>query len=69
VPIAEARSAVEELVEGREVVIDVPMLEDVGAFEGELRELGIRAQSKVSAAAEQPCTRLALAPAGACGGK
>lgn len=48
----EAKTAVEHLVDGRKVTIYLPMLEDAAAFEGELRELGVRALKEVSAAAE-----------------
>lgn len=51
-PIAEARAVVEQLVEGREVTVDVPMVEDAAAFEAELRDLSVRAEREVSAAAE-----------------
>lgn len=50
VPLIVAKRQVEELMVGKDVSVDVPMLEDAFAFEGELRELGIRA-IKVSEAA------------------
>lgn len=43
VPLLEAKRQIEELMVGRDVAIDVPMVEDAAVFEGELRELGIRA--------------------------
>jgi hypothetical protein len=52
VPMPEAKTAVEQLVAGRTVTVNVPMIEDAALFEGELRELGIRAVKEVSAAAE-----------------
>ncbi|HEX6441135.1 MAG TPA: hypothetical protein VF007_03045 [Stellaceae bacterium] len=38
---------------GRDVSIDVPMLEDAAVFEAELQELGIRAVKTASAAAAE----------------
>jgi hypothetical protein len=52
VPIAEAKAAVERLVDGHAVTIDVPMVEDAAVFEAELRGLGVRALKDVPAAAE-----------------
>src|SRR5829696_5881902 len=52
VPMPEAKTAVEQLVDGRTVNVNVPMVEDAAVFERELRELGIRAVKEVSAAAE-----------------
>ncbi len=52
VPLLVAKTAVEHLLVQQEVVIDLPMLEDAALFEGELRELGIRAVTEVSAAAD-----------------
>jgi hypothetical protein len=52
VPMPEAKTAVEQLVEGREVTMYLPLLEDAAAFEAELRELGVHALREVSAAAE-----------------
>jgi hypothetical protein len=52
VPMPEAKAAVERMVAGDDVVIDVPMLEDAALFEREMRELGIRAVKEVSAAAD-----------------
>jgi hypothetical protein len=48
----EAKAAVERMVAGDDVVIDVPVLEDATLFEREMRELGIRAVKEVSAAAD-----------------
>lgn len=50
--MSQAKAAVEQLVEGREVTIYVPMLEDAAVFEGEMRELGVRAVREISVAAE-----------------
>jgi hypothetical protein len=46
----EAKTAVEQLVDGREITIYVPMLEDPAAFEMELRELGVHAAKEAAAA-------------------
>jgi hypothetical protein len=46
----EAKLAVEQLVERREVTVYVPMLEDAAAFEAELRELGVHAAKEAAAA-------------------
>ena len=53
VPLIVAKRQVEELMAGRDVTVDVPMLEDAAAFEGELRELGIRAIGVAAAAAAE----------------
>jgi hypothetical protein len=53
VPLVVAKRQVEQLMTGRDIATDVPMLEDAAAFESELRELGIRAtRIAASAAAE-----------------
>lgn len=52
VPMHEAKAAVERLVDGQVITVDVPMLEDAILFEGELRELGVRAMREMPAAAE-----------------
>jgi hypothetical protein len=49
----EAKAAVERLVEGNDVTIDVPMIEDVALFESELHALGVAAVNVSSAAAAQ----------------
>ncbi len=51
VPIVTAKRQIEAIMLGGEVTIDVPMIEDAAAFEGELRELGIRAVPVTPAAA------------------
>ncbi len=51
-PMPEAKLAVEHLVDGQDVTVDLPMLEDAALFERELRELGVRAVKEVSAAAD-----------------
>ena len=41
VPLIDAKRQVEEVMIGHEITIDLPMLEDAAAFEGELRALGV----------------------------
>ena len=53
VPMPEAKAAVERLVEGHDVTIDVPMLEDAAQFENELQALGVTAVRESSAAAAE----------------
>ena len=53
VPMPEAKAAVESMVEGHNVTIDVPMLEDAAQFESELRALGIEVMRVNSAAAAE----------------
>ena len=53
VPMPEAKAAVERLVEGHDVTIDVPMLEDAAQFESELCALGVAAMRVNSAAAAE----------------
>ena len=53
VPLMVAKRQVEELMVGRDVSIDVPMVEDAAVFEAELQEFGIRAVKTVSAAAAE----------------
>jgi hypothetical protein len=48
----EAKLAVEHLVHGQDVTVDLPMLEDPALFEREMRELGVRAVKQISAAAD-----------------
>jgi hypothetical protein len=48
----EAKLAVEHLVHGQDVTVDLPMLEDPALFESEMRELGVRAVKQISAAAD-----------------
>src|SRR5579864_6525440 len=43
VPLVVAKRQIEEIMLGGDTVVDVPVLEDAAAFEGELRELGVRA--------------------------
>ncbi len=50
VPLIVAKRQIEELMVGRDVTVDVPMLDEATLFESELGELGIRA-TRVSAAA------------------
>ena len=50
VPLIAAKHLIEELMVGRDVAIDVPMLDDASRLESELRDLGIRA-TRISAAA------------------
>jgi hypothetical protein len=50
--MSEAKEVVERLVDGQVMTVDVPLVEDASAFEGELRELGILAVQEVPAAAE-----------------
>jgi hypothetical protein len=49
----EAKAAVERLVEGNDVTIDVPTIEDAALFESELHALGIAAVNVSSAAAAE----------------
>jgi hypothetical protein len=53
VPLIVAKRQIEELMVGRDISIDVPMLEDAAIFEAELQELGIRAVKTASAAAAE----------------
>ena len=52
VPLLVAKRSAERLLMAEEAVVDVPMLEDAAAFEGEMRDLGVRAVKEVSAAAD-----------------
>ncbi len=49
----EAKAAVERMVAGHDVTIDVPMLEDTAQFESELQALGVAAMRVSSAAAAE----------------
>jgi hypothetical protein len=53
VPMPEAKAAVERLVDGQEVTIDVPMVDDAALFEGELNALGVKAVKEASSAAAE----------------
>lgn len=53
VPLVTAKAEIEQVLMGREAVVDVPMLEDAAVFEAELRELGVRATREASAAAAE----------------
>ncbi len=53
VPMPAAKAAVEHMVEGQAVIVDLPMLEDAAMFEAELRELGVSAVKEISAAAAE----------------
>ena len=53
VPLIVAKQQIEELMVGRDVSIEVPMLEDAAVFEAELQELGIRAVKTAAAAAAE----------------
>ncbi len=53
VPMPEAKAAVERMVAGHDVTIDVPMLEDTAQFESELQALGVAAMRVSSAAAAE----------------
>ena len=52
-PLLDAKRAIERLMVGEEVTVDVPMLEDVAVFEGELSALGIEAARQAPAAAAE----------------
>ena len=52
VDLVAAKRQVERMMLGEEVAIDLPMLEDAAAFEGEMRELRVRAEREIAAAAE-----------------
>ena len=52
VPLPDAKRAAERLLVGQDVTVDLPMLEDAALFEGEMRELGVRALKEVAAAAD-----------------
>jgi hypothetical protein len=43
VPLRSARDIVERLLGGEEIAVELPLVEDFGKFEQELRDLGIRA--------------------------
>jgi hypothetical protein len=47
-----AKRQVEQMMLGHQIVIDLPMLEDAAAFEREMRELCVRAEREIAAAAE-----------------
>ena len=47
-----AKRQVEQIMLGHEILIDLPMLEDAGVFEREMRELRVHARREVAAAAE-----------------
>lgn len=51
--MTEAKRAVEAMVAGEIVVVDLPMLEDAAAFEAEMRQLGVNATKAISAAAAE----------------
>jgi hypothetical protein len=53
VPLAFAKAEIERLLIGHEVTIDLPMLENAAIFEGEMREIGVRATPDASAAAAE----------------
>lgn len=42
VPLIVAKRAIEAVLDRREAIVDVPMVEDRAAFERELAELGVR---------------------------
>jgi len=49
----QAKAAVERMVEGHDVTIDVPMLDDAAQFESELHALGVAATRVRSVAAAE----------------
>lgn len=51
--LIDAKRAVERLMVGEQVTIDLPMLEDAAQFEAELRELGVTAVKEAPAAAAE----------------
>jgi len=53
VPMPQAKAAVERMVEGHDVTIDVPMLDDAAQFESELHALGVAATRVRSVAAAE----------------
>jgi hypothetical protein len=53
VPLIVAKRQIEEVMVGKTVTVDLPMLEDAAAFESELRELGIIAVREAPAAAAE----------------
>ena len=53
VPLKAAKAEIERLMAGGAAVVDIPMLEDAAAFEGELRQLGVAAVKESSAAAAE----------------
>ncbi len=52
-PLLDAKRAIERLMVGQEIVVDLPMLEDAALFESELRELGVTAIRQGTAAAAE----------------
>ena len=52
-PLLDAKRAIELLMVGEEVTVDVPMLEDAAVFEEELGALGIEAVRQAPAAAAE----------------
>ncbi len=53
VPLPTAKTEIERVLIGEQIVIDLPMLEDAALFETEMRELGVRAVREISAAAAE----------------
>src|SRR6266446_1092220 len=52
-PLLDAKRAIERLMVGQEIVVDLPMLEDAALFESELRELRVTAIRQGTAAAAE----------------
>lgn len=52
VDLVVAKRQVERMMLGEEIAIDLPMLEDAAVFENEMRELCVRAEREIAAAAE-----------------
>ena len=59
VPLADAKAAVEALLDNREVGVQIPKLENAARFEGELAALGIRALQMGTADQLGACERIA----------
>jgi hypothetical protein len=53
VPLAAAKSKIEEVMAGKTVAVDLPMLEDAAAFEREMRGFAIAAVREPRAAAAE----------------
>lgn len=53
VPLIIAKRRIEDVMVGKAITIDVPMIEDAAVFESELRELGINAIREAPAAAAE----------------
>ncbi|MGH7037717.1 MAG: hypothetical protein ACREE1_06235, partial [Stellaceae bacterium] len=49
VPLRSARDIVERLLDGEEIVVELPLVEDFEKFESEIHDLGVLATRRVEA--------------------